>query len=254
MAKIKKKEVLENIKSSVDEILSTLERLEDFESAKIYICDIETSKKLLELDNDLLPLRSESIRGKAYNISKIVNIINPHAPAYDFSLVKVEKYPYVSNQEKCLKKLPQEIEVSANFHRKRINEQIESSDYSEHFKKKLAVEIELLIEKEREDVEEVLQNPDEYIIRISGYKERLIYGQINYGYYHVDAQTSITTKKRANKHLSITFPNVIVYQPNEDADKHRIDMEVKYLNKIGFSQIARRVFIKRKSGVMKKNG
>lgn len=248
MAKVKKKEVLENTKTTINDILDNLEKLPDFEGAKIYVCELETAKKILQLDNELMPLRSESTRGKAYNINKIVNVINPYNPAYDFSMVRVEKYPYITNKEKCLRKLPEEAEVSANFHRKRVTEQIENNDYSEDFKKKLADEIERIIERERENIDDVINNPDNYIIKISGYHERIIYGQINYGFFQEEAETKVLKKKRANKHLSIKIPNVIVFQPNEEADKHRVDMEAKYLKKSGFIQIARRVFVKRKSG------
>ena len=139
MAKIKKKEVLDNAKTTINDILENIEKLPDFESAKIYVCDVETVEQILKLDSDLLPLRTETTRGKAYNINKIVNIINPDTPAYDFSMVRVEKYPYVTNKEKCLKKLPEECEVSANFHRKRISEEIENNDYTDDFKRKLSI-------------------------------------------------------------------------------------------------------------------
>ena len=246
MAKIKKKEVLDNAKTTINDILENIEKLPDFESAKIYVCDVETVEQILKLDSELLPLRTETTRGKAYNINKIVNIINPDTPAYDFSMVRVEKYPYVTNKEKCLKKLPEECEVSANFHRKRISEQIENNDYTDDFKRKLEDEIERIIEIERKNIDDVINNPDDFIIRISGYQERIVYGQINYGFFKQDPESKIFKKKRANKHLSIKIPNIVVFQPNEEADKHRTDMEAKYLKKSGYEQIARRVFVKRK--------
>ena len=239
-----KNEILENAKKKIKLLLNTLEKPIEFERSELYIINEEIYKNLLDIDLLLIPLRTESRRGKAYDINKIVNIINPKTPAISYKLVKAEKYTYVSDKTKCLDKLEVEKTVSENFYRKRVKEQIKDNDYSDLFIKKINEELEQLIEDENNIIDEIIKNPNKYSIRICGYKDRITYGQINYVPISIKNDLKSKKEKTINKHLSTVYPNILIYR-HEDIDNKRSDMEVKYLEKEGFSQVAKRIFIKK---------
>ena len=205
-------------------------------------------------------------RGSAYSVAKIVNIVNPEGAAYDFKVVDVFKYQYVKNKESCLKLIPKNLEISHNFQRKILRE---SDDYKKNSTglneiKEKELEEKLALETKR--VDEIIKNPDDFNIIISGYLDKVQYEQINYGIKKIidDKDTTINrsirdkakhdgfVKKRFNKHLSITKPNIIVYEPDEDVEKERVLMEVKYLEKRGYELVARGIFCKKTKARQKK--
>lgn len=239
-----KTEILENARVEVKLLLETLAEPIEFERALLYVINDVIYQSFLDIDAALIPLRTETRRGKSYDLNKIINIINPKVPAISYKLVKAEKYPYISEKTKCIDKLQVEKLVSANFHRKRVKDQIESNSYSEELIEKMNTDIEKLIEDESEAIDHIIKNPNDYKIRICGYKDRITYGQINYVPMNTTNDTSAKKEKTVNKHLSTVYPNVLVFK-EAVVDTRRTDMEVKYLESEGYSQVARRIFIKK---------
>lgn len=244
-----KKDIVLDVQQKITTILSTLQKYEC--DAELYVCDIDVAKQIQELDNLLFPLRSDTIRGRAYDVNKLINIINPDEPAYDFSVVKVFKYQYIKDKERCLKKIGVQMEISHNYQKKSLNDLITSNNFSEDYINRLWQDLEEKIACEKEIIEEILINPDAFDILISGYKEKVEHEQINFGVKRtikkIKKGKEITLEKiRLNSHLSIKKPNLIVYHPDINEDTLRSDMEVKYLEKKGYKLATRGVFYRKK--------
>ena len=256
--KSEKQEAYSDVKKQIDEIISTLEVCTKAD-AELYTCDLRTACKIASLDAILYPFRDGSRRGSAYSVDKIINIINPGQPAYDFDVVEVFKYQYVNKKESCLRMLPKTLEVSHNFERKKLREEIKEEKYSNDLAEKRTAELNKRLEEESLLINDIIENNNEYSIVISGYMHKVKYEQINYGIKKViDINDESISKKirnkakldgyvktRLNKHLSIRKPNIIIYEPDKDMDEQRADMEVKYLAKRGFKVAARGIFYKK---------
>jgi hypothetical protein len=187
-----------------------------------------------------------TVKGKAYCIDKIVNLINPDKPAFQYNFTIAEKYVYISTKETCIKEASKRVEISANIIRNNLSNHLEENkNYSKDFIEKLEEEAEEKIQKERAAIKEIEDNPEILdSIRISGFKNKIEYGQVNFGFFEIiDGKK---TKVRTNKHLSVVYPNVIFYEPDEEADKHKQLMEAKYLEKNGFVEVTRNVYVKYK--------
>jgi hypothetical protein len=244
-----KKDTLSEVQKKLTSILSGLVKHEC--DAELYICDLAIANEIEELDKILYPLRSETIRGKAYDINKLVNIINPNEPAYDFSIVKVYKYQYIKDKIRCLARINVQMDISHNFQRKALKELIEINEFSENYIKEITSKLEKQLEEEKEVITNICKNPDDYDILISGYLEKVEYEQINFGVKRkinkMKKGKEITLEKiRLNRHLSIKKPNVIIYHPDIEEDNQRADMEVKYLEKKGYKLASRGIFYRKK--------
>lgn len=247
----KKKEniiALENTKNEAFSLLKKYGEYQRFHESDIYIMQPDSLSFFTAIDDSLKEYKKNTVKGKAYCIDKIVNLINPDNPAFQYNFTIAEKYVYISTKETCIKEALKRVEISANIIRNNLRKHIEENpSYSEDFIIKLEEEAEDKIQEERRKVKEIDDNPEILeSIRISGFKNKIEYGQVNFGYYKiVDGKK---TKIRTNKHLSVVYPNVIFYEPDEEADKHKQLMEAKYLEKNGFEEITRNVYVKYKKG------
>lgn len=244
--------ILEDAKEKVNDCLKNHGEYVRYRESDIYIMKPEKLLLFDEIQENLKAENKKITRGKAIGLNKIVNLINPNNPAYQYNFTTVEKYVYLSTRKKCLSAAEIKISTSANISRKKLREYIdENTNFTEQFIEKLENELETKIKKEKERIEEIKKYPDICEdIQICGFKNRIEYGQVNYGYFSIVGGKEI--KVRTNKHLSIIYPNVLFYQPDESVDNHRSLMEAKYLEEKGYVEIARDVFVKYKDGV--KNG
>lgn len=245
-----KKDTITEVQQKLSKIFASLTKYEC--EAELYVSDLDTANKIEELDSILFPLRSDTARGKAYDINKLVNIINPGEPAYDFSVVKVKKYPYIKDKERCLKRIGVQMEISHNFQKKALAELIQNNEFSVDYIKELNNNLEKKLNDEKEIIDNIINNPDEYDVLISGYLDKVEYEQINYGINRkikkIKKGKEITLEKvRLNSHLSIKKPNVIIFNPDTEEDNRRSDMEVKYLEKKGYKLASRGIFYRKKS-------
>lgn len=240
--------LLEKIKANTEDLLKKHGEYKEFHNSKIYIMSPDKVKIFNAMDEELSPYKKNTVKGKAYSIDKIVNLINPNQIAYQYEFVLVEKYPFVSDLQKCINYAKESIEVNANTYRKETETLIEANpQWNEEFVQKMRDEVEKKIEKERAKITQIDKNPDTCKkMRISGFKHKLTYGQVNWGYYRIE--NGVKIKVRTNKHLSVNYPNVIFFEPDVEADKHRRDMEAKYLERSGFVEISRNVFVKYNKG------
>lgn len=244
---------MQNAKDKVEDILKTYGEHIEFQKSDIYIMSPDKAKLFIDIEDSLEEFRQggagqKSVRKKAYSVNKIVNLINPNNPAYQYDLTIAKKYVYLSTKDLCLKEAGARVEISANIQRKNLKEEIDNHpEYSSDFIEKLIDELEKKIEKERERVKEIISNPTLISsIKISSFKSLIEYGQINYGYLdeeRVDAK-GMKVKVRTNAHLSINYPNVFFYEPIEDIDEHRSLMVAKYLEELGYIEICKDVFVK----------
>lgn len=241
--------ILEDTKKKVNDCLKNHGDYVRYHESDIYIMKPEKLILFDEIQEKLKAENKKITRGKAIGLNKIVNLINPNKPAYQYNFTTVEKYVYLSTRAKCLNAAEVKLATSANISRKKLREYIdENTNFTEEFINKLEDELEEKIKKEKKRLEEIKKNPDICEdIQICGFKNRIKYGQVNYGYLSNINGKEI--KVRTNKHLSIVYPNVLFYQPDENIDNHRSLMEAKYLEEKGYVEIARDVFVKYKDGV-----
>lgn len=246
--KINKKQLLEDSKESVELILKEYDEPAIFERARLYIVDESIMDKLQAIEDKLSPHKKDTKRGSQFSIDKMIKILNPTNPlrtSYKYNLMKVEKYPYVSSQDKILKYLPNEKAVSANFHRDRVKQQIIDEKCSSERAKELLIKMENLIEKETDAIDEAEKNHEDLEILICGFTECKIYGQINLKYYIEDPKNPLERIRQSkDEHLSVTIPNVLIYKEDTEEEDRRIDMQANKLIESGYTKIARRVFIK----------
>lgn len=250
-----KKETLNLVKAELDNVLLTLKKVNC--NALLFEANEAEARLIESLDNKLYPLRDTTKRSSAYNIDKIVNFINLKEPAYSYSVVSVFKYQYVKDKDKCLSMIPVTTDISHNFERKELREEIEEHNYSQELIEKKEFELSEKHKKELELIEQIVKNPNDYNILISGYLHRVEYEQINYGVNRKiskkdkNGRVKEYEKIRLNKHLSVTKPNIIIKKDDIEDFKARADMEVKYISQRGFKIAARGVFYKK---IAKLNG
>lgn len=235
--------IQEETKAEVDKCLSSYGKHYQFDKANIYVMQPIHESLFTQIQDDLNIRNQEIKRGKAVGLNKIVNIINPGKVAYQFNFTMAEKYVFLSTREVVIKEAEARIETSANKSRKELNKYIEDNQFSSEFIKKITDELEEKIEEERRKIAEIKANPKSYKdIKICGFKNRIEYPQVNYGYF--TEKNGAKVKVRTNSHLSIIYPNVLFFEEVEEIDSHKSLMEAKYLEEKGYVEIARDIFVK----------
>ncbi|AXH16373.1 hypothetical protein CP985_03235 [Malaciobacter mytili LMG 24559] len=247
MSSKSKKETLIDAKQEIFNILNTVSVERIFFNAKYYIIDEDTAEKIIAIDGTLKPLRTESKRGKAYDVRKIVNFINYGKPAYSFSFTIVDKYVLITDNIKCCQAAPVEFIVDYNFLIDRLRKRLEKSNYSQDFKDSVMNKLKNKLEKERDFINFAANNPEEHEFEISGYTDKISYAQINFAYLEKNDKGFYIKKGKSNKHLSKLIPNIIIFREFKNADNHRPDMKTKYLLERGFKKYGRRIYIKKKN-------
>lgn len=247
--KAEKTILLERVKQDSIDVLKTYGEYQRFHDCDIYVMSPEHIKTFKTFDGELSQYRKDTVKGKAYSIDKIVNLINPDKIAYQFDLTRAEKYVYISTKATCISKANENIEVNANAYRKELEKKItDNPDWSSDFILKIRTEMEEKIEEERKSIKAIEEKPDICkSMRICGFKNKIEYGQVNWGYYTY-TETGEKIKNRTNKHISVKYPNIIFFEADEEADKHRNEMEAKYLEEEGYIEISRNVFVKYNDG------
>lgn len=247
--KLTHEDVIIITKQKIETLLKRYTQPIQLEQAELYVVeDKKIIDELLDIETFLLDYKSDTNRGKKFILDtfiQIINPMNPFIPIVKYNLNIVEKYPNVTMKGTALKYLKSEKAVSANFHLKRVEEQIKENEYSEDFKIDLRKKVEKLIEKEGLRIQEVLDNSNEYSqIRICGHQERKSYAQLNYKYFEIEGNEK--KKVTNNVHLSTKKPSLLIFREDLDYIEEKINMEAKYLLNNGYEQISRRVFIKKK--------
>jgi len=237
--------LLNDSREKILKLLKDWRIVEEFMGVKIYIFTPEYIEFFQKIDNDLSIYRdSNTKRGKAYSIDKIVNILNIDKVAYNYKFVKAEKYVFISTKERSIKEADKRVAISAHIYDKEIENLISNNDFSSDYVEKIIRENEKKKIKEREDVNKIMDNPDICEkVYICGFKDKIEYGQVNYGYYKFCDKKKEIIKARDNKHLSIKYPNILFYNP-EEVDDFRSDMKAAYLISEGYVEITRNVFVK----------
>lgn len=223
--------ILENSKLKIKQMLVKIEKV-SICNADLYVVEKEFYDKLLEIDLELSEYKTETKRGSIYSIDKIVNIINPKNEAISYHLTVATKSSLVTDKGKCIDRLVTEKEISKNRLYKIAKDKIEKDELDDFSSKKLMDEINQKILDEEEEFEKIKLNPDAYDIIISTYKERKEYGQINWQY--IDNNNNNNNKIKTNKHLSIVYPNILIYKEYNEIDNHRSDMKVAKFIKDGY--------------------
>ena len=249
--KIAEKTILLNdSKEKIFKLLNNWKVVEEFMGVKIYVFSPDYVEFFKSIDNDLSIYRNDkNKRGKAYSVNKIVNIINIDNVAYNYKFVKAEKYVFISTKERSIKEADKRVSISAHIYDREIEKTISNNEFSPEYIEKIIKENEKKKVKERENVNKIMDNPDICEkVYICGFKDKIEYGQINYGYYKFCDEKKDFIKARDNKHLSIKYPNILFYSP-EEVDDFRSDMKAAYLIKEGYVEITRNVFVKYKKDI-----
>ena len=243
----------------IEDILALIKNPIELHEGRVYITkDITILDKILKVDAFLMEYKSDTARGKKFVLDSFIDIVNTFTNEdiqgvsceninyiVDCDVVEVVKYPNVTNKTTALKYLPNEQSISPNFHRKRVEQQIEDNEYSEDFKAKLRNNIEELIEEEHENLDDIIKNPANYKeVRLCGYTEKKTYAQLNFKYFEYKNNEKI--KISDNKHVSTKKPTIVFFREDIDYEDSKINMQANKLEKLGFEKVARRVYVKRK--------
>jgi len=225
MEKVLKKETLLQAKKLVEQILDKEKDPLLFMNSKLYLVNKKTADNIIAIDKELLfPLRSKKTKRQPYSINKIVNLINPNYEAYWYGLtVAKKKSSQVKDQDKCKDRILQQKRISENFHKKRTKDFIDTLPSSKEKKmliEKAKFELKEKIKEEDDNLRFILKNIDNLEFIITNHRTAKDYGQVNYKY------TENEIRKSSNSHLSIVYPNLLVYK-DRDLSIKRTDMEIE---------------------------
>lgn len=244
---------LNEAKEKVENILATYGKLEEFHESKIYVMSGDKLKYFEQISESLDEKNTTSVRKKAYTLNQVVNLVNPNKTAFQYNYTKVLKYAFLTTKDTCIKEAQARVAVSANFYRKELDKEIaENPSWSEGFIEQRRNELEQKIKDEVERVDEVVKNPQLLkSIKICGFKHKKEHAQVNYGYIGTrevkrngKKVTEHNAKIRTNAHLSKVYPNVLFYEEDENLDRHKSEMDAKYLEKNGYIEISRDIYVK----------
>lgn len=83
--------LLEQVKQESLDLLKTCGEYQRFHDCDIYVMSPENVGKFKSFDNQLSQYRKDTVKGKAYSIDRIVNLINPDKIAYQFDLTRAKE-------------------------------------------------------------------------------------------------------------------------------------------------------------------
>jgi len=218
---MKKSDVFQNVSTQVHELLKQFATIEQCGSI-LYIIDQETYAQIKELEKELLPLQTETRRGQAYQMDKIVNILNPEGVAFKYHVGIAKRSKLITDKNKIIKQLPAEYEINKNKVLLAAEKTIKESNLTGDNLADFRNTINKTLQDEKTKLENVLKNPEHYKIIISGFNIKKEWGHITYHYKELSGEN----KSVHQKHLKTTYPNVLVYEDISANDQYRIDMEV----------------------------
>jgi glucan-binding YG repeat protein len=231
--KLKKSDILNNAKKEVQLILDKLESIK-FVDAKLYLIDKDILNQLNEIDAILAPFKKDTKRCEIYSIDKIVNILNPKNTAYYYVLNSIYRSSQVWDRSKTIDRLLREKEISKNQLLKIVNDAEKNNEYDEFALENLRNEINLKIKNEELEYNFLIANKDNENIKIliTNHKEVKLHGNIRWYYYNENG-----VKKYDSKHLSINYPNLLLFDEESEIKEIKRDIKIEK-----FLKNARRVF------------
>lgn len=227
-----KQMALKEAKKSIEILLSQKEPIL-FMDTELYLVSKFFYKTLIDIDATLIPYKTDSRRGKAYSIDKIVNILNPQSIAFKYHLTKANKSTMISDRNKIIDRLEEERSSSEKNIMKRANDKILEESPLENEKQLILNKATQKIIDEQKEFNKIHITPERYDLLISGFKESIPYGQINFHY--------LEDKKivKTNKHLSIKLPNILIFDDYLEDEGYRSDMFVAKFIKGGYKAFGR---------------
>jgi len=240
--KLTKKTKFELAKKEIFEILEKYKKI-SFPESDLYLINETDAKAIIYIDVKYLAnLRTETRKGSAYNINRIVNILNPGTVSSYYTIYDVEKYKLITDQGKIRERLEAEKEISKNIILKRAEEKIEKLEHNSYYEKeklKLKEQSRKQIEFEEIMFNEIQNNPDSFELRITNFKERKVYKEINFRYKDLNGKNCYQ-----NKHLSVIYPNLLIYKKDNEDNKRKLNMEIEKFIKEGYKALGQVYFKK----------
>jgi len=216
--------LFDEIRADIEMILNKLKAVEINEETLLYIVTPKIYMQILKIDHKLLPYRTDSRRGKEYNLSYFINILNDlETVAFTHGFSTVERSELVTDQKKTILRLPVEFEVNKNKLKKELEDLILNKSISSDRASKLRSKLSQQIEEEKITLDKILNNPNNYKVIISGYEFRKIYHQVFFHYLKGVKKV----KTRVQKHLSVEKSNILVFNElNDEFLKSRSDKSI----------------------------
>ncbi len=205
--------LFDQVRDDIEMSLKDIQAVEINKKTILYIVSPKVYRAILKIDNKLLPYRSETRRGKEYDLSTFANLINDlDTIAFTHGFSTVERSELVTDQKKTFSRLSVEYEINKNKLTKDLDDLILKESIISVKAQELRNKLKVQLIQEKETLEKILDNPNKYKVIISGYEFRKEYHQI---FFHYLKGTK-KVKTRIQKHLSVEKPNILVFNELED--------------------------------------
>ncbi|WP_152184396.1 hypothetical protein [Sulfurimonas indica] len=217
-----------------DAIYQLLEKYpyREFDEAKLYFIDEETSENINKMMLILQKLISTPMEKKHLKFNKIVNFLNPSCVATKYSVEYKIKYQYISKEHSIEKYLPAHFEIVKNKIYKNYREMFATHNFDPINKKILENKRDLELKKMEQEydfLKKAIEDDSENIdIKILSYKHASPYPEISF--------TVSCQDKRETKHLHLRSEvvNVLWYKPIQLKDSSTIsDVLLNYTHAFG---------------------
>lgn len=201
------KNLFEDISTGVEHLLAQF-KYKEIGGSTLYFVDKRGILLLKELKNRLESgfSSNRSTDQKRYNFDLIVKLLNPDAPAQNYSTGIKWKHKQINGQEAVRLAIKGEFAVWCNTIRKEAADLVALHDIQGEELERIERRTTALIKEGESEYEFVDKNFDDLEVRIAGYLHENPYPYIT---FYVNSQPK---SKAINKHLSITVPSVLFYE------------------------------------------
>lgn len=210
-----------------EEVLQILAKYEDTKKeildSQLYLLDDKGMAELMQCKKSLIMEYGERIDCKSEaDINSIVKIINPNAPSFYYFLYEKESWEEVVCQEKVRNRILGRFAKYKNKRKRDHRQKYKELEYSKETVAQKMDELYKLFGEQEARLMEILENYDEWEVRISAYEKRKKYGTISYKYF----ENGLLENKEVRKSSALrnTVPNVLWFK-----DVNRINANKKIL-------------------------
>jgi len=231
----------EKIHKELSEILKGNKKI-DYHNIVLYLIDKETLDKVLQLELAVRMDNEEKGIKKRNHFYEYAKIINPDYPAFKYTLSMKHKKKEIFDPQKVKKALPAEFEIWKNKSRADLEKQIKDpeSNITPQHAKKLREELEEEISIAQQNIENVLDNFQDYDVVISTFEYYTYYPAL----YYV-MSTKDNKPKASDTHLRQDVPNLLWFEDNRPFSELRSNDRMSRIIQT-FDRYCGSIYIKKK--------
>lgn len=179
-----------------------------------------------EIKNEIVLLRAgaNAIDGEDNAFRRYAKLINEHAPAVKFRIMKIRRAKEVFDRDKIRERMEGVAARYANTERLELKKKIAAFDppLDDEQIRFMESKLEDRLSYELERIREIKENFDAYEVVITNYAQSKEYPVL---YYALDAAQG--SMKQDHVHLRTSVPNLLWYKPKKRIEKRRADMKIE---------------------------